>query len=142
MADAFTETAIWMALRQRLESFTTEAVSVLDIAWPASIYKPNAQRGFLAPTISYAKPEDVTISGRQKERRGLFVIRVALPLGTASEKALQVAGGLANHFPDRLPLNYGSIRVKVEGEAEVVGGYRDDNGFWNVPVKINWRTYA
>ncbi len=142
MAEAYTETAIWMALRQRLLTFVSEDVPDLEVAWPGSVYRPSADQAFLAPTISYAKPEQVTIAGRKTLRFGLFVVRIAMPLGSVAEKALQVAGGLADHFPNRLPLNYGSIRVKVEGEAEVVGGYRDDNGFWNVPVKINWRSYA
>lgn len=138
---AFVETAIWMALRKRLEVFTTPMVSDFDIAWPGSTYSPNANRMFLSPTISYAKPENVLLTGKPKDRNGIFTVRVAYPLGDVYEKALQVAGGLAHHFPDRLPLRYDDIRVRVEGDAEVVGGYRD-NGFWNIPVKVNWRTFA
>lgn len=132
------ESSIWLGFRRRLELFTT--FRDFDVAWPGSIYAPS-NKLFLTPTISFARPEKVTISERASDRRGIFMVRVAAPLGAASEVALQVASEIGQFFPADLPLRFNRIRFRVEGDAEVVGGYRDD-GFWNVPVKINWQAFA
>ena len=132
------ESSIWLGFRRRLETFTT--FRPFDIAWPGEIYSPS-NRLFLTPTITFARPEKVTLSQKPSLRKGIFMVRVAAPLGAASEVALQVASEIGQFFPADLPLRFNQIRFKVEGDAEVVGGYRDD-GFWNVPVKINWQAFA
>lgn len=135
-------TAIWMALKERIELIQGWA-----IAWPAMSppYAPDGKTHFLAVSITTAPPSRLFINRRNiSARTGTLSISVMQPI---QEPAVQIynerAAKVAAHFdiPDNAPLVYDGVKVSAPEQPHVADGYRD-NGYWRIPVNVGFRAFA
>lgn len=136
------ETSIWLALKARIESLPLGFPrawpgQTLDRPYDGAALKPYLRIGRVSASpagvmIDYAKPHD---------RRGSLIVTLVHPLGPDTSVFDQYAGTIAEHFRDGTSMQYLATCVKVTEYPHVVEGY-EDNGYWNVPIRIPWRAFA
>lgn len=134
MANPTVETAIWMALKSRVQSLG------LPVIWPGQT-DSSGQRHLTVMNI-VAPPARVLIGAGKHDRLGTLQIALRTPLkGFVYEAEQEQAGMIAEHFPADLALRFGGTCVRVTAAPEVADGFRDD-GFWMTPVRVRWRAFA
>lgn len=130
------ETAIWMALRQRVEALPLE----LPIAWPGEVFEPGSA-AYLAVQNIVARPARALMSAGPHDRTGTLQIMTMHPIGTRYEVTQEAAGQIAEHFPCDLRLTFGGVSVRVTEAPHVSDGYRED-AYWQTPVRVRWQAWA
>lgn len=138
------ETAIWLALRARVESLPL----AYSKAWPGQTFTPPSSgtppmpQPYLRVGRVSADPARVLIAdGRPHDRAGSLMITLVAPLGQDVAVYDQIAAGIAEHFKDGTKMRYAGVCVAVTAYPHVQEGY-EDNGYWTVPVRVPWRCFA
>lgn len=144
------ETKIWLALRERIESMPLTFAK----AWPAETFTPTHTDGQLTPYLRIGRvtvaPIPVFIdTGRRHQRTGTLIITLVHPInkikagyeGYGAPVYDEYAGQIAAHFAEGTTMYYGGVCVKITAQPHVQPGY-EDNGYWQVPISIPWRTFA
>lgn len=139
---AATETAIWLALKGRVESLPM----AYPKAWPGETFQPPSANGRPLPYLRIGRvsvePERQFIAaGKPHDRRGMLVVTLVYPLGQNVSAYDQIAGEIAAHFRDGTEVRSGAVCVSVPSYPHAQEGY-EDNGYWTVPVSIPWRCFA
>lgn len=138
------ETAIWLALKLRVESLPLDYAK----AWPSQVFA--VPHGGVPPMplpylrigrISVAPVRRLIAAGKPHERTGSLMITLVYPVGQEVHVYDQLAGTIANYFKDGTQMNHEGVCVTVASYPHVQEGY-EDNGYWTVPVRIPWRCFA
>lgn len=136
MANPTVETAIWQALRSRVQTLPLNAPAI----WPGET-AGSADRHMLVTTIT-APPARVLIGAGRHERLGTLQIMLRTPLKSVRyDVEKEAAGVIAEHFPVDLRMRFENVCARVIAAPEVSDGFRDE-GFWATPVRVRWRTFA
>jgi hypothetical protein len=133
-----TETAIWLALRARVESLVLSPV--LQIAWPDEAFQPVAGMPYLEVTHLPNVVQRQFLKGSDPHYfQGILQIILHAPLNSphAYTQALEVAGRIAAHFPADQRMPYGNILVRVSKHPDIVKGNPSDT-FWGIPITIQY----
>lgn len=136
------ETAIWLALKSRIETLPlTHAV-----AWPGEVFEAPHAGGLPQPYLrigraSASPVRQLIAPGKPHERTGALVVTLAHPLGQSVSVYDQAAAVIAEHFRDGTHMTWGGVCVSVTSYPHVQEGY-EDNGYWTVPVRVPWRCFA
>lgn len=138
------EVKIWLAIKSRIDTL----LPTYKKAWPAETFAAPSSAGSLQPYLRTGsvsvEPVPVYIkTGTPHLRTGSVTITLVHPIipnATVSFYS-QIAGKIAEHFHDGVEMRYNGVCVKVPSQPHVMPGY-EDNGYWNSPVLIRWRTYA
>lgn len=136
------ETKIWLALRARIESIPLPFAK----AWPAETFTPTHTDGQLTPYLRIGRvtvaPIPVFIDdGKRHQRTGTLIITLVHPLGQVTSVYDEYAGQIAAHFAEGIAMYYDGVCVKITAQPHVQPGF-EDNGYWQVPISIPWRTFA
>lgn len=136
------EVKIWLALKSRVDSIPL----TFDKAWPAQTFTPPSSGGELLPYLRIGRvsiePVPAFIEdGKRHTRTGTLIITLVHPLGQDVAVYDQYAGQIAQHFADGTQMHYNDVCVKVTSQPHVQPGF-EDNGYWQVPISIPWRTFA
>lgn len=139
---AKTETAIWLALKSRIESLPLP----YSKAWPGQTFEVPHAGGLPQPylrigRVSVAPVRQLIAAGKPHERTGSLMITLVHPLGQDVAVYDQIAAGIAEHFKDGTEMRYGSVCVSVTAYPHVQEGYLDE-AYWVTPVRIPWRCFA
>ena len=143
MAAPSTETAIWMAIKAKIAAMSLDS---LPIAWPAQKFAAPTSGGVPAPylrvgRVSVAPVRQFIDGGKPHRRSGSIVITIVYPLGADVAVFDQMAGRVAQCFKDGTQMFYGGVCVKITSAPAVQEGF-EDNGYWQVPVVIDWECFA
>lgn len=134
---AHIETAIWLALRARVETLA----GGLPVAWPGQTYRPGVTAFLRVANVSSA-PEPVQIENdRAHQRAGSLMVTLVYPLGQDVSVYVQTAADIARHFAEGTEMWHDPVCVSVTRAPHVMDGH-EDNGFWTVPIRIPWRCVA
>lgn len=127
-----------MALKSRIAT----CLPTYSKAWPAEPFEVNAAQAYLRIGDVSATPANLFVATNKPHlRTGILVITLVHPLtAKAGEVYKELAGQIAEHFPDGLSMRYLNACVSVDGAPHVQDGYLDD-GYWTVPVSIPWRCF-
>lgn len=144
MSSPKVETAIWLALKSRVDSLPLN----YHRAWPGMPFTPPSG-GVPALPLPYlaigkinAAPSRVLLApGMKQDRNGFLMITLMHPFGVDSSVYEQIAGTIAEHFKDGTEMRFGKVCVSVPDYPQVVDGYQD-NGYFVTPVRIPWRCFA
>lgn len=135
------ETKIWLVMKGHIEALA----GALQVAWPGSpLFAPPTSGGELLPYLAIgtaaAAPQREVLAHRQPQRRiGVLTIVYVAPLGPPIAALIeQAAAALVPHFREGTCIFYEDVNVEFTAEPAVQDGYRDD-GYWRIPVTINWR---
>lgn len=136
------ETKIWVALKSRIDTIPLP----FDKAWPAETFTPTHTGGKLTPYLRIGRvsiaPVPVFIdTGKRHQRTGTLIITMVHPLGQVTSVYDEYAGQIAAHFSEGATVYYDGICVKINVQPHVQPGF-EDNGYWQVPISIPWRTFA
>ncbi len=131
------ETQIWLALKSGIDSLGL----TLPIAWPAEKFTAVTSGYIRVGTVSAAPNPELIATGKKHTRRGFLMLTLVMPLGQDSSVFVDLAGQIAEHFKEGETVHYGSVCVTITSAPHVMDGY-EDGGYWNVPVRIPWRTFA
>lgn len=136
------ETAIWLALRERVESLPMTIAK----AWPAEKFDLPYDGPKLLPFLRVGRvsvaPVRVLIKpGKKHTRTGALIVTLVYPLKQDIKVYDQLAGTIAEHFREGTEMRYDGVCVTVENAPHVQDGY-EDNAYWAVPVRIPWRCFA
>ena len=139
---ALVETAIWLALKGRIESLPLP----LSKAWPGETFELPSAAGQALPYLRIARvmiaPQSVMIDyGKRHDRIGTLMVTLVAPLGQNVSVHDQTAATIAQHFADGTQMRFGAVCVTVNSFPHVQEGY-EENGYWTVPVAIPWRCFA
>jgi len=139
---ALTETAIWLALKARVESLPI----AFPKAWPGETFEVPSAGGLPQPylrvgRIIVAPVRQMIATGKVHERTGSLMITLVHPLGQNVSVYDQIAATIADHFRDGTEMRYGGVCVSVTSFPHVQEGY-EDNGYWTAPVRVPWRCFA
>ena len=131
------ETAIWLALKSRLDA---PPLAGFAKAWPAAVFAPSGD-AFLDVSLTAAMPMRVTIPSGPNERNGTLNIAYVAPINQDASVYQQAAGTIAAHFHEDLQMRYGQVCVRITSAPHVVQGFRD-GAWWRTPVIIPWHCVA
>lgn len=136
------ETSIWLALKSRVESLPLSYAK----AWPGQTFTPPSNAGKLAPFLRIGRVVGTPIRqlidyNNVSYRSGFLIITLVYPLGQDVSVYDQIGSVIAAHFKDGTSTRYGNICVTIPEYPQVQEGY-EDSGYWNTPVRIQWKCYA
>lgn len=142
------EVSIWLALKSRLESLSS-VLSGLAVAWPGGstdLFSPPHTGSKLLPYIRVGKVSADPIrrfiaGGKAHDRTGFLIITLVYPLSQDISVYEQLAGKIADYFKDGTQMVSNGVCVSVTSYPSVLDGY-EDNGYWQIPVRIPWRSFA
>lgn len=141
---ATVETSIWLALRGAVETLPM----ALPKAWPGEVFEvpyggtPALPLPYLRIGRLVSEPVRMLIKdGQPHERTGSLMVTLVYPLGQNVAVYDQLAGRIADHFRDGTRARYGDVCVSVPSYPHVQEGY-EDAGYWTVPIRIRWRSFA
>lgn len=135
------ETKIWMALKSRINSYSTSMPKLM----PGEKYaRPSGDLPL--PYIRVGRvvtdPVGLMIShGQRHDRTGFLMLTVVEPLGHPVEVYDNNAGLIAQHFVDGTSMRYQDVCVTVTDYPYVMDGF-EESGYWETPVRIPWRCFA
>lgn len=140
MATPTTETAIWLALRGRVESLVLSPV--YPVAWPNESYQP-------AAGVPYLKVEHIpnrTLrafigSDDPHHYRGILQIGVMTKLNQNVAVGLEVAGDIADHLPADLKLTAYGVTVRITAHPSV-GLPQPQATHLMIPVSVEYDCWA
>ena len=131
------ETKIYLALKKSVEALGLS----LPIAWPAEKFT-SVTSGYIRVGVVTAAPNPTLIAdGKKHVRRGSLMITLVLPMNQNSSVFVEMAASIAKQFKEGANVRYDDVCVTITSAPHVVDGY-EDSGYWNVPVRIPWRTFA
>lgn len=146
---ATVETKIWLALRECIESIPLDfpvlmpgepAVAPFDEA--GSYFAEGKLKPFIRVGRATADPSRAFIAnGMPHVRTGFLILTLAHPMGQNTSVFYQYAGTIAAHFSDSVSMRYDDVCVTITRYPSVDDGY-EDNGYFNIPVRIPWRCSA
>ena len=139
---ALIETAIWLALKSRVETVPLAYAK----AWPGQAFEVPHAGGLPQPylrvgRVSVGPVRKMIAAGKPHERAGAMVITLVQPLGDDISVYDQAGAKVARHFCDGTEMAFSGVCVSVTAYPHVQEGYEDD-GYWTVPVRIPWRCFA
>ena len=131
-------TKIWLALRGLLESANPKPA----YAYPGELFSPGDST-FVRVGFLPHEPRRVEIGRATRSlRTGLLTLVVDSKLSsTAGEVSLGIAEELADLFTPDTPFCYMDTCVQFLTAPHVSGGFHD-NGRWQIPVSVSWRSYS
>lgn len=138
------ETKIWLALQSRI----VDALPSVEKAWPGMAYAPRVGVPFIRVGRVYGQPNTMMVDPRAtKQRAGTLVLTYVMPMTTGADRPdlanvsyIEQAALLAHSFQAGDSLQYDDVCVTITEPAHVQGGYQDD-GWWSVPVTVQWRCF-
>ena len=131
------ETKIYLALKNSVEELGLS----LPIAWPAELFTVNTG-GYIRVGVVTAAPTPTLIAdGKKHVRRGSLMITLVTPMHQDSSVFVEMAASIAKQFKEGANVRYDDVCVTITSAPHVMDGY-EDGGYWNVPVRIPWRTFA
>lgn len=131
------ETQIWLALKSGIDSLPLS----YPIAWPAETFSAVASGYIRVGTVSSSPNPELIATGKKHTRRGFLMLTLVMPMQPNTSISIDQAGQIAEHFKEGDTVRYGSVCVTITANPHVMDGY-EDGGYWNVPVRIPWRTFA
>ena len=131
------ETQIWLALKSGIDSLPLS----YRIAWPAKAFTATTGGYIRVGHVSSAPNPELIANGKKHTRRGFLMLTLVMPISYDTSVFTDQAGQIAEHFKDGATVRYGSVCVTITSAPHVMDGY-EDGGYWNVPVRIPWRTFA
>lgn len=136
------ETKIWLTIKNHI---TATVGTLLAVAWPASpLFTPPAAEGELLPylavgTVSAAPQRQFVEHGQPQLRTGVLTLTYVAPLGPPIAALIeQAAKVITPHYREGSCIHYDNVGIEFPSDPAVQDGYRDD-GYWRIPVTINWR---
>ena len=131
------ETKIYLALKNSVEALGLS----LPIAWPAEKFTA-VMSGYIRVGVVTAAPTAALIAdGKKHVRRGSLMLTLVAPMNQNSSVFIEMAAGIASQFKEGANVRYNDVCVTITSAPHVMDGY-EDGGYWNVPVRISWRTFA
>ncbi|MDH1824612.1 DUF4128 domain-containing protein [Delftia tsuruhatensis] len=128
--------AIETALEERLQTLPTPP----PIAWEDVAFEPTTGQGYLRVRHLHNHPRDLFIEGGPAELPGIFQVDVVWPAGRGKVEAKQMAEQVAALFAPVQSLDAGNRRIELAQTPAIAGGMPDE-GWYTVPVSINWRAF-
>lgn len=147
-----TPTKIWLALKSVISGIKLGTVDI-DKAWPAQPYEPRTVNGTPQPYLSVGRVSAVPVRmqiGSSKEHlyEGYLMLVLVHPLlrdttgkSVPEEAYIERAALVAAYFPEDSRISYGGVCLRVLTTPAVQDGYQD-NGYWRIPIRIDWRSIA
>jgi len=136
-----TDTAIWLALKTRIDAMqlADEKGNVYAIAWPGIPFTIPVDRAYLRVAKIAAPPQRIFIKGGQAhDRAGKLIITIAHPANQAMSAVYEdLAARIAEHFKDGTHMRFEHVCVQVTSAPHVQEGYLD-GAYWHKPVFISW----
>lgn len=143
------ETAIWLALKARVQSLPLD----YPIDWPRGPFdKPQGLDDLPDPYLEVRLLPNVSqrlFIGSNDPHRRMGILQVSLMYPVARTKGnvdweaqfAQIGGTIAAHFPTDLKMHFEGVTVRVEKAPDVAQPLRDD-AYWRVPVSIRFDCFA
>ena len=140
---------IWMALKGRIDTLPLPYPK----AWPAETFELPTDGNTILPYLRIgrvvASPVGEMINyGKPHLRTGFIIVTLVYPMSrgeipkdNAAAFYDNIAGEIAEHFRDGTHVSFDGVCVSVTNYPHVQEGY-SDGGYWNVPVRIPWRTFV
>lgn len=124
---------IQAALDARLNTLSSQ----YDIAWPNTVFEPEANQTFLSPSFLPAESVQASLGSEGKDEfNGIYQIDVVYPAGTGRST---IPDTIADHFKRGTVLSYNSINVRVRSVS--VSPALTEGAFHFVPVSVNFYLY-
>lgn len=138
-------TTDYLAIKARLDTLVTSPV--MTKYEPDAIVTPNSDATGPLPYIVTSDvvndPERGGISGVPNIRSGTFMVTVMWPIARAvtHTQLKEVAGQIANHYPEDLCMSFGPSRLRVTQDSAPLQPYID--GAYRVcVVRVFWTSLA
>ena len=131
------ETQIWLALKSHIETIPLS----LPFAWPAEKFTAVSDGYIRVGTVTAAPSRVMIPDGHKYTRTGFLMLTLVMPMNQKTAVFTELAGQIAAHFNDSVKMRYGSVCVSIESNPQVMDGYMD-GGYWNIPIRIAWRTFS
>lgn len=117
--------------------------SAARMSWPNMKFDPPSDgSAYLRIDHFPNEPLRLHLSGDDPHwRRGFLQITVAVPLGSGSTIATEIASDICSHFPADLAMTSGATTVHVAKAPSIMSGFPDGKT-WLVPVTIPYEASA
>lgn len=148
--NATVETKIWLALKSRIDTLPLDFPALMPgepteapFDEAGSYFAEGKLKPFIRVGRATADPSRTFIAnGMPHVRTGFLILTLAHPMDAPNASVYyQYAGIIADHFSDSKSMQYNDVCVTISSYPTVSDGY-DDNGYFNIPVRIPWRCSA
>lgn len=149
--NATVETKIWLALRERIESIPLDFPVIIPgdpteapFDEAGSYFAEGKLKPFIRVGRATADPSRTFIAnGMPHVRTGFLILTLSCPMSRKYNPSTYpyLAGTIAAHFSDSVSMRYDDVCVTISRYPHVDDGY-EDNGYFNIPVRIPWRCSA
>jgi hypothetical protein len=147
MSGPTVETAIWLALKGRVQTLPTSIVPQTSIAWPKKPFDKPQSGGKPAPYIEVRllpnRVQRLFIGSAEPHRRpGILQLDFMAPTNGLLDdvQVIEMAGDIAAHFPTDLKLTAHGVTVRIEQAPDVMQGFAD-GAYWRTPISIRFQTF-
>jgi len=123
-----------------LEKRLAELTPTIQTAYENTAFTPVIGQAYQRVSFLPNTPIDHGIAFDVKEWRGLFQVSLLYPSGASRKDAQQRAEALVAHFDPMQTLSATGLRIVVNRSPAVAGGFVDD-GYWHVPVTVDWSAF-
>jgi hypothetical protein len=145
------ETAIWLALKGRVETLPISIVPQSSIAWPKVSFTP-PQSGTPPRPMPYLEVRHLPNTNTRRavghtdahRRAGILQVTLKYPTTLNHAEAVQteIAGQIAAHFPAGLRMTYGDVSLQIEKAPDIASSFRDGTDpYWQTPLSIRYRLF-
>jgi hypothetical protein len=109
-----------------------------DIAWPNTVFEPQANQTFLSPSFLPAESVQASLgSGGKDETSGIYQIDVVYPAGTGRST---IPDSVADHFKRGTVLSYNGVNVRIRSVS--ISPALTEGAFHFVPISVDFYTYT
>lgn len=129
------------AIESTLEALLQTLEGSPPVAWEDLAFTPTTGQGYLRVNHLHNFPRDLYIEGGPAELPGILQVMVVWPAGQGKVVAKQWAEKVAALFAPVQTLAAGNHSIGLLQAPAIAGGMPDDDGWYSVPVSINWRAF-
>lgn len=132
---------IWKALKKGIVEACNDLSITYDVAYPGNTYYPE-MKPYIRVAYIPSPPVRMFIgNNRPHDRTGMLILTPVFPiLNVDYSEYLSLPSDIAHYFYDGKMMLNNDVCVIVDGAPYVSPG-GEDNGWWDVPVRINWRCF-
>ena len=109
-----------------------------DIAWPNTVFEPEADQTFLSPSFLPAETTQASLGSNGKDNTtGIYQIDVVYPAGSGRST---IPDSVADHFKRGTVLSYNGINVRVRSVS--ISPALTEGAFHFVPISVDFYIYT
>lgn len=131
---------IQAAIEVRLTTWAKAQTPAIPVAFANTDYTPVTGQRYLQGMLMPSDTANPSQGAQHRRYLGIYQVSVRTPAGKGTAESAALAKAIEELFPRPTTLQQGGLNVHIDKTPSIAAGAPDGNGFWMVPVTIEYRT--